>query len=150
MFKLMNQSYYFDELQLLFDASVFKFGGSTLFDESQLIILMFKFDASHLSNIFECLATRLNQRYNMVFVPFCGVDNHRRCVTFASGLLSKEDIPHYTWVFRAFMNAMEREPLCILTDQCPAMKQAVPAVFTKTRHRLCMWHIMKKLSIKVV
>lgn len=85
----------------------------------------------------------------MVFVPFCGVDNHRKCVTFAAGLLSKEDIPHYTWVFQQFLNAMGHEPMCILTDQCPAMKQAIPAVFTSARHRWCMWHIMNKLPSKV-
>ncbi|KAK1430092.1 hypothetical protein QVD17_12597 [Tagetes erecta] len=40
-------------------------------------------------------------------------------------------------------------PLLVLTDQDPAMKQAVAAVFTQSRHRLCMWHIMKKLPSKV-
>ncbi|KAJ0953093.1 putative FHY3/FAR1 family protein [Helianthus annuus] len=29
------------------------------------------------------------------------------------------------------------------------MKQAIEAVFDKSRHRLCMWHIMKKLADKV-
>nr|XP_017225081.1 PREDICTED: protein FAR1-RELATED SEQUENCE 5-like [Daucus carota subsp. sativus] len=89
--------------------------------------------------------------YNMVFVPICGVDNYRKCVTFGAGLLSKEDIAHYKWIFQALLNCMGRHPLCILTDQCAAMKQAIADVFDKekTRHRLCMWHIMKKFPSKV-
>lgn len=37
-------------------------------------------------------------KYNMVFVPFTGIDNHHKCVIFAAALLSKEDIPHYSFV----------------------------------------------------
>nr|XP_017228897.1 PREDICTED: protein FAR1-RELATED SEQUENCE 5-like [Daucus carota subsp. sativus] len=96
-------------------------------------------------------ATFSTNKYNMVFVPICGVDNHRKCVTFGAGLLSKEDIAHYKWIFQALLNCMGRHPLCILTDQCAAMKQAIADVFDKekTRHRLCMWHIMKKFPSKV-
>ncbi|XP_024964550.1 protein FAR1-RELATED SEQUENCE 5-like [Cynara cardunculus var. scolymus] len=36
-----------------------------------------------------------------------------------------------------------------MTDQCSAMKQAIPMVFTEAKHRLCMWHIMKKVPSKV-
>ncbi|XP_074300687.1 protein FAR1-RELATED SEQUENCE 5-like [Silene latifolia] len=41
-----------------------------------------------------------------------------------------------------------KEPHCFFTDQCPAMKIAVPATFTTAAHRYCMWHIMKKLPEK--
>ncbi|CAH9112161.1 unnamed protein product [Cuscuta epithymum] len=94
-------------------------------------------------------ATYETNRYNMVFAPFTGVDNHNKCVTFAVGLLSKEDVESYAWLFRCFLNAMGREPKCIITDQDPAMKIAIPQVFTTTCHRFCMWHIMSKLSAKV-
>ncbi|CAI9295620.1 unnamed protein product [Lactuca saligna] len=30
-------------------------------------------------------------RYDMVFVPFTGIDNHKKCVTFGADLLSRED-----------------------------------------------------------
>lgn len=85
----------------------------------------------------------------MVFVPFTGVDNHKKSVTFAAGLLSKEDIESYKWIFQCFLEAMQRQPICIITDQCPSLKQAIPTVFTTARHRLCMWHIMKKFPAKV-
>lgn len=85
----------------------------------------------------------------MVFVPFTGVDNHKRSVTFGAALMSKEDIESYQWVFDAFLRCMGREPVSLITDQCPAMKQAIPAVFKNSMHRLCMWHIMKKITSKV-
>ncbi|XP_074283434.1 uncharacterized protein LOC141607983 [Silene latifolia] len=44
----------------------------------------------------------------------------------------------------------DRYPITIITDQCRGIKKAVKGVFgDKTRHRLCMWHIMKKLPDKV-
>ncbi|XP_074362532.1 protein FAR1-RELATED SEQUENCE 5-like [Apium graveolens] len=75
-------------------------------------------------------ATFDTNRYNMIFVPFTGVDKHYRCVTFTACLLSHE-------------------------NQCPAMKVAVRDVFSDvnglvaTKHRLCMWHIMEKFPVKL-
>src|SRR5436189_4611814 len=85
----------------------------------------------------------------MIFGPFTSVDNHKKCVTFAAGLLSKEDIDHYVWLFSAFLEAMRREQVGVITDQCPSMLQAIPIVFLTAKHRLCMWHILKKFSMLV-
>ncbi|CAH9062579.1 unnamed protein product [Cuscuta europaea] len=85
----------------------------------------------------------------MVFAPFTGVDNHKKCVTFAAGLLLKEDVESYVWIFRQFLDAMGREPICVITDQDPSMKIAFTKVFTTSAHRFCMWHIMSKVSSKV-
>ncbi|XP_074283250.1 protein FAR1-RELATED SEQUENCE 5-like [Silene latifolia] len=43
----------------------------------------------------------------------------------------------------------QREPQCIITDQCPGIKKAVPRVFKKAKHRYCMWHIMQKVPDKI-
>ncbi|CAH9101106.1 unnamed protein product [Cuscuta europaea] len=85
----------------------------------------------------------------MVFTPFTGVDNHKKCITFGVGLLLKEDVESYAWLFRCFLNAMGREPKCIITDQDPSMKIAILQVFSTSCHRFCMWHIMSKVSSKV-
>ncbi|XP_076953763.1 protein FAR1-RELATED SEQUENCE 5-like [Bidens hawaiensis] len=68
------------------------------------------------------------------FVPFTTIDNHCHSVTVCAGLLASETI---------------ESTKVIVTDQDPAMKQAIAAVFPNTRHRLCMWHIMKKVADKV-
>lgn len=85
----------------------------------------------------------------MVFVPFTGIDNHRKCVTLGAGLIRKEDIESYKWLLTAFLNAFGKQPTIIVTDQDPAMKQAVSAILNESRHRLCMWHITNKLPAKV-
>ena len=85
----------------------------------------------------------------MVFVPFTGIDNHRRCVTFGAALLAREDADSYTWLLKNFLETFLKPPVLILSDQCPAMKIAVEKVLPSSRHRLCMWHITSKLSNKV-
>ncbi|KAK9741426.1 hypothetical protein RND81_03G104800 [Saponaria officinalis] len=89
-------------------------------------------------------------KYCMVFTPFTGIDNHKKSVIFACALLSNEDEESFVWVFEKFMEAMGRkEPHLIITDQDPAIRNAVPAVFKTARRRFCMWHIMKKVVDKV-
>ncbi|KAK6163035.1 hypothetical protein DH2020_002876 [Rehmannia glutinosa] len=80
-------------------------------------------------------------RYKMVFAPFTGVDNHRMCVTFAAGLILKEDEESYTWLFRRFLDVVAKEPYYIVTDQDPAMKNAIKSVFKTAKHRLFMYDI---------
>ncbi|KAK9666051.1 hypothetical protein RND81_14G156200 [Saponaria officinalis] len=89
-------------------------------------------------------------KYFMVFTPFTGVDNNKKSVTFGAGLLSFEDEESFTWMFQRFLDAMGgKEPVCIITDQDPAIKNACPAVFKTARHKFCMWHIMQKMNDKV-
>ncbi|KAL4567480.1 hypothetical protein LXL04_023065 [Taraxacum kok-saghyz] len=76
-------------------------------------------------------ATFRTNKYFMVFVPFTGTDNHKRCVTFGGGLLSSETIESYE------------------TDNCPSLKQAIPKVYPNVKHRLCMWHICNKFADKL-
>jgi hypothetical protein len=85
----------------------------------------------------------------MIFVPFTGVDHHQKCVSFGAGLIHSETVESYKWLLEAFLKVHFLQPKLVLTDQDPAMRIAVPQVFTKASHRLCMWHIMKKLPSKV-
>ncbi|KAL2944187.1 Protein FAR1-RELATED SEQUENCE 5 [Bienertia sinuspersici] len=89
-------------------------------------------------------------KYNMIFGPFTGVDHHKRCVTFAGSFITKEDVSSFEWLFNTFLKGMGgKEPVCLITDQDPAMGIAIKNVFSKTKHRYCMWHIMKKMPDKV-
>ncbi|XP_019168238.1 PREDICTED: protein FAR1-RELATED SEQUENCE 5-like [Ipomoea nil] len=51
-------------------------------------------------------ATYRTNRYKLVFVPFTGIDNHKKRVTFAAGLIAKEDIASYVWLLDAFKRCM--------------------------------------------
>ncbi|GKC98107.1 zinc finger, SWIM-type containing protein [Tanacetum coccineum] len=95
-------------------------------------------------------ATFRTNKYDMVFVPFTGIDNHLKCVNFGSGMLLREDTEAYTWLLTSFMTAHEKQPTMIVTDQDGAMKLAIEEVLTESKHRLCMWHIMQKIPAKIL
>ncbi|KAK9065202.1 hypothetical protein SSX86_016585 [Deinandra increscens subsp. villosa] len=88
-------------------------------------------------------------RYKMIFVPFTGVDHHKRCVTFGAGLICDETIESYVWLLETFVKCHPKPPILVLTDQDAAMRSAVLKVFPTSAHRLCMWHIMMKLPAKI-
>ncbi|GJR62445.1 FAR1-related sequence 5-like protein [Tanacetum coccineum] len=67
-------------------------------------------------------------KYDMVFVPFIEMDNHKKCVTFDSGLLLREDTEAYTWLLRSFMTAHEQQLTMIVTDQDGEMKLAIEEI----------------------
>ncbi|XP_019159474.1 PREDICTED: protein FAR1-RELATED SEQUENCE 5-like [Ipomoea nil] len=94
-------------------------------------------------------ATYQTNRYKLVFVPFTGVDNHKRCVTFGVGMIDREDVESYRWILQKFKDAMGSIPPLTVTDQDPAMKVAIATEFPRTQHRYCMWHIMTKVGDKV-
>ncbi|KAH6757049.1 hypothetical protein C2S53_018743 [Perilla frutescens var. hirtella] len=94
--------------------------------------------------------TYKTNRYEMIFAPFTGKDNHGKIVTFGAVLLSGENHESYEWVFEKFIECMRRHPSMIITDQDPAMKIAVQCILHDTRHRLCMWHIMLKVPERLL
>ncbi|XP_023772445.2 protein FAR1-RELATED SEQUENCE 5-like [Lactuca sativa] len=107
-----------------------------------------KYNYNSFGDVVSIDATFSMNKYDMVFVPFIGIDNHKKCVTFGAGLLSKEDGVSYEWLLRAFLKAFRKQPQLVLSDQDPALKKAIDKVFPLAHHRLCMWHITKKLPNK--
>ncbi|XP_076896789.1 protein FAR1-RELATED SEQUENCE 5-like [Bidens hawaiensis] len=87
--------------------------------------------------------------YDMIFVPFSGIDHHKKCVVFGAGLLHNESVESYTWLLQMFLDTHGKQPTFVLTDQDPSMKQAVHSVLDKSIHRLCMWHVITKLPLKI-
>ena len=99
---------------------------------------------------FRIVIVLYGNRYGLVFVPFTVIDHHKSSVTVGAGLLSNEDVDSYKWLLQHFLKAHgNKHPVLVLTDQDASLKQAVESVFSNSKHRLCMWHIMKKLPKKV-
>ncbi|KAH6782004.1 hypothetical protein C2S51_007297 [Perilla frutescens var. frutescens] len=94
-------------------------------------------------------ATYNTNRYKMEFTSFTGKDNLGKYVTFGVALLSSENTESYCWILEKFKDCMGRSPSILITDQDPALKNAMKYVFHDMRHRLCMWHIMLKFSERV-
>ncbi|KAL4573725.1 hypothetical protein LXL04_020541 [Taraxacum kok-saghyz] len=99
------------------------------------------------SDVISFDATYRTNKYNLVFVPFMGIDNHQRCVTFGAALMARETEEYYIWLLESFLNAFGKQPNVVVTDQDAAVGNAVQKVFTQSKHRLCMWHIGKKLTV---
>ncbi|XP_024992191.1 protein FAR1-RELATED SEQUENCE 5-like [Cynara cardunculus var. scolymus] len=102
-------------------------------DNGQLVSMLWANELTRLNytefgDVMSFDATCRFNKYNMVFVPFTGINNYRRSVAF--------------WVH-------DRQPTLVLTDQDASIKKEIPVVFPDARHRLCMCHIMKKLPAKV-
>ncbi|CAB4273543.1 unnamed protein product [Prunus armeniaca] len=68
----------------------------------------------------------------------------------ACAFLSKETTESFIWMFEEFKKAMPGgEPKTIITDQDAAMSRAISITFPTTFHRLCIWHITSKFSVKL-
>ncbi|KAJ0962993.1 hypothetical protein J5N97_028115 [Dioscorea zingiberensis] len=94
--------------------------------------------------------TYLTNKYDMPFAPFVGVNHHGQTILFGCGLLSKEDTETYIWLFKTWLECMSgKAPKAIITDQCMAIQGAIRVVFPNSHHRLCLWHIMKKVPEKL-
>ena len=85
----------------------------------------------------------------MRFVPFTAIDHHKKNITIGAGLISNESIESYKWLLESFLKAHKKQRRVVLTDQHPAVIQAIEEVFPDTSHRWCMWHITEKLPLKV-
>lgn len=70
----------------------------------------------------------------MIFAPFTRKDNHARPVTFAAGLLPKEDASSFSWLFQKFVDCMGSTASLIITDQDLGMKKVIKCVLVGTRH----------------
>nr|XP_043616187.1 protein FAR1-RELATED SEQUENCE 5-like [Erigeron canadensis] len=73
-------------------------------------------------------ATYRTNRYNMMFVPFTGIDNHKKTVSIGAGMLRDETTDSYVWLLKAFLDTFGSQPKMVVTDQDAAMKKAVALV----------------------
>ncbi|XP_042969091.1 protein FAR1-RELATED SEQUENCE 5-like [Carya illinoinensis] len=94
--------------------------------------------------------TYLTNRYGMPFAPFVGVNYHGQSILLGVGLISSEDTETFVWLFQTWLQCMDGiAPKAIITDQDRAMKNAISIVFPESRHRFCLWHILKKVPEKL-
>ncbi|KAG6707819.1 hypothetical protein I3842_06G051300 [Carya illinoinensis] len=94
--------------------------------------------------------TYLTNRYGMPFAPFVGVNHHDQSNLLRAGLISSEDTATFVWLFKTWLQCMDSiTPRAIIINQDGAMKNAIAIVFPKSRHRFCLWHILKKVPKKL-
>ncbi|WVZ93391.1 LOW QUALITY PROTEIN: hypothetical protein U9M48_039373, partial [Paspalum notatum var. saurae] len=98
----------------------------------------------HFGDVVSLDSTYTTNQYNMIFVPFIGVNHHLQSVFLKAAFLTNEKIESYVWLFKTFLKCMGGvAPHLIITDEDHGQ------IFPETTHRLCMWHIMDKVPEKI-
>ncbi|XP_042969002.1 protein FAR1-RELATED SEQUENCE 5-like [Carya illinoinensis] len=104
---------------------------------------------------------RANKSYGSLVVGAGGFENltflEKDCrnyidksILLGAGLISSEDTETFVWLFETWLQCMDGNALkAIITDQDKVMKNAIAIVFPNTRHRFCLWHILKKIPEKL-
>ncbi|PIA43944.1 hypothetical protein AQUCO_01800179v1 [Aquilegia coerulea] len=95
-------------------------------------------------------STYRTNRYDMPLVVFAGVNNHRHTVIYALALMNNETIDSYEWALKTFLAAMDGiAPKSVITDGDAAIRNAIENVFPKSKHRLCVWHVVQNAITNV-
>ncbi|XP_022861207.1 protein FAR1-RELATED SEQUENCE 5-like [Olea europaea var. sylvestris] len=94
--------------------------------------------------------TYLTNNYDIPFTFFVGVNHHGQSILLGCGLVSNEDAMTFVWLFKTLLECMhDQAPNGIITDQDRAIQNAIEIVFPNTKHRWCLWYILKKLPEKI-
>jgi hypothetical protein len=95
--------------------------------------------------------TTYNMNQNdLKFAPFMGLNHHMHSIFFGAAVLADETIESYIWLFETFLQSMGgKASKLIIIDEDASMRAAIIAVFPNSIHRLCMFHIIKKLPEKI-
>ncbi|PIA61568.1 hypothetical protein AQUCO_00300825v1 [Aquilegia coerulea] len=95
-------------------------------------------------------STYRTNRYDMALVVFAGVNNHRHTVIYALALMNNETIDSYEWALKTFLAAMDGiAPKSVITDGDAVIRNAIENVFPKSKHRLCVWHVVQNAITNV-
>jgi len=91
-------------------------------------------------------STYRTNRYNLPFVPFVGLNQHRSTVIFGCGIISRETTQAYEWLLKTFLAVMsQKHPVSVITDGDLVMQSAIRSIFPSSNHRLCTWHIERNI-----
>ncbi|KAJ4722069.1 Protein FAR1-RELATED SEQUENCE 11 [Melia azedarach] len=85
--------------------------------------------------------------YDMLFGIWVGLDNNGMACFFGCVLLRDENMQSFSWALKTFLDIMKgKAPQTILTDQNVWLKEAIAIEMPQTKHAVCIWHILAKLS----
>ncbi|XP_057426203.1 protein FAR1-RELATED SEQUENCE 5-like [Lotus japonicus] len=95
-------------------------------------------------------ATYRKNKYECPIVILVGVNHHCHTNVFGTTVLTNEKEESYVWVLEQFLAAMKgKEPSVVITDDAPAMRNAISRLLPKAHHRLCAWHLLQNAQRNV-
>ena len=105
-------------------------------------------DYEDFSNVLVFDITYKMNRYGMPFIPFVGLNNHRKTTVFGCAIVSDETEETYVWLLQTFLRSLcQKMPKSVITDADAAMIKAIREVLPDVWHRICTWHIEKNMKI---
>ncbi|KAL6330401.1 hypothetical protein AAG906_040331 [Vitis piasezkii] len=85
--------------------------------------------------------------YGLLLGVWFGIDNHGKAIFFGCVLLQDETSQSFAWALQTFVRFMRgRRPQTILTDIDSGLRDAITSELPNTKHVICLWHILSKLS----
>ncbi|XP_028805223.1 putative protein FAR1-RELATED SEQUENCE 10 isoform X2 [Neltuma alba] len=85
--------------------------------------------------------------YGLLLGVWFGIDNNGNAIIFGLVLLQDESSYSFAWALRTFVRFMRgRHPQTIITDIDPTLGDAISKELSETKHVICTWHILSKLS----
>uniref|UniRef100_A0A7N0RBL2 SWIM-type domain-containing protein n=1 Tax=Kalanchoe fedtschenkoi TaxID=63787 RepID=A0A7N0RBL2_KALFE len=95
--------------------------------------------------------TYRTNKYDMICGPFVGMNQHTNNVMFGCGFIINERVESFVWLFQSFLKSMgDKAPITIMTDESAAMAAGIKKVFPTSKHRLCIWHIIKNSKERII
>ncbi|XP_068666217.1 protein FAR1-RELATED SEQUENCE 4-like isoform X2 [Aristolochia californica] len=109
-----------------------------------------RMDYTHFGDVVTFDTTYLRNKYQIPLATFVGVNHHGQSILLGCALISDDTTSSFTWVFRTWLMAMSgKPPVAIIIDQGMAIEAAVVEVFPNTRHRFCLWHMLKSVPVRL-
>lgn len=85
--------------------------------------------------------------YGLLLGVWFGMDNHGKAILYGCVLLQDEGSHSFTWALQTFVRFIRgRHPQTIVTDMELALRDAIARELPNTKHVVCIWHILSKLS----
>ncbi|KAI5565779.1 hypothetical protein BDE02_14G143000 [Populus trichocarpa] len=85
--------------------------------------------------------------YGLLLGVWFGMDNHGKAILYGCVLLQDESSHSFTWALQTFVRFIKgRHPQTIITDMELALRDAIARELPNTKHVVCIWHILSKLS----
>jgi len=94
-------------------------------------------------------STCKTNRFGMSLFLICGFDEHLRCALYGCALMSDETQPSFEYVLKKVRAAVGEEAwlraVCVATDGCTAMTNAVRRVAPHASQQRCVWHLQQNI-----
>ncbi|KAL0560179.1 hypothetical protein IC582_000576 [Cucumis melo] len=85
--------------------------------------------------------------FGLLLGVWFGMNNHGKAIILSCALLQEENPHSFSWAVQKFVQFMRgKHPQTILTDIDSGLRDAISKELPNTKHVVCIWHILSKLS----